>query len=189
MEQIEIIRDCLNQFCVNSGQRVNYQKSTICFSKTVPDQEAMMISQAFGVPLTTNMGRYLRIPSIHGRVKAGTYQELLDKVNSKIQSWKMRFLSLAGRHTLIQSVISSIPSFQMQSALLRKGLCNTLDMKARNFEWGDTQEQRKTYLVNWNMVTRGKERGGMGIRKMQAMNTSFMAKLGWKILTEKDNFG
>ena len=98
----------------------------------------------------------------------------------------MQYLSLAGRHTLVQSVINSIPLFQMQTTLLPIGLCNIIDMKVRTFLWGDTNEKRRTHLINWDMVTKCKQQGGLGIRKMHNLNIALMAKLGWKLLTEKE---
>ena len=37
------------------------------------------------------------------------------------------------------------------------------------------------------IITKGKEHGGLGIKKMQEMNLAFMSKLGWKVLTNKES--
>ena len=165
---------------------MNFQKSNIFFSKKVLGHEAKEIAQAIGMSSTADLGRYLGAPSIHGRVNTSLYPNLLDRVQTKLDSWKMKFLSLAGRHALVQSVITSIPLFQMQTALLPRGLCEALDTKSRGFLWGDTMEGRKTHLINWETVTKEKSKGGLGIRKMQHMNKALMAKLGWKLLTDRN---
>ena len=36
------------------------------------------------------------------------------------------------------------------------------------------------------MVTHGKDQGGLGIRTMHSMNLAFLAKLGWRLISEKD---
>ena len=76
--------------------------------------------------------------------------------------------------------------FQMQTTLLPIGLCNIIDMKVRKFLWGDTNEKRRTDLINWDMVTKCKQQRGLGIRKMNNLNIVLMAKLGWKLLTKKE---
>ena len=98
----------------------------------------------------------------------------------------MKFLSLEDSHIMVQSVITSTPLFQMQNALLPRGICKAIDRAAMGFLSGDIAEKNKTHLIRWDTMTREKDKGGLGIRKMQLMNTAFMAKLGWKLLTEGD---
>ena len=105
----------------------------------------------------TNLGKYLGTPSMHGRMSTNLYQNLLDKISYRMESLKMRDLSLAGRHNLVQSVIISIPFFHMQTTLLPIGLCNIIDKKVRKFLWGDTNEKRRTHLIKWDMVTKYKQ--------------------------------
>ena len=42
---------------------------------------------------------------------------------------------MAGRATPVQSTISTIPSYAMQSARLPRSLCDEIDRKARRFLW------------------------------------------------------
>ena len=55
-----------------------------------------------------------------GRDKRVASEEIIDKVRQRLQGWKMKTLSQAGRTTLISSVASSIPSYQASSLLLPK---------------------------------------------------------------------
>jgi len=43
-------------------------------------------------------------------------------------------------------------------------------------------------LVAWDKVCRPKQLGGLGLRKTAAANTAFLAKLGWKFLTQPGNY-
>jgi len=43
-------------------------------------------------------------------------------------------------------------------------------------------------LVAWEKVCRPEQLGGLGLRKTAAVNIAFLAKLGWKILTQPENF-
>lgn len=57
--QLSIIKKGLEQFCTSSGQKVNYEKSSILFSSNIPDEEAARPSSVFGVTVTRNLGKYL----------------------------------------------------------------------------------------------------------------------------------
>ena len=54
-------------------------------------------------------------------MRSGLYQQLLDRIGPRLEGWKTKLLSLAGRHVLAQSVLTSIPLYHMQSALLPTG--------------------------------------------------------------------
>ena len=128
--------ECLETFCSMSGQKVSLQKSCICFSKGVSHNEASTIAHIAGVPITCNMGWYLGTPSIHRRVTTELFQHILDKIQSKLESWKSKYLSLARRHTLAQSVLATIPQYTMQSILFPQGVYEQIDKVIRRFIWG-----------------------------------------------------
>ena len=44
------------------------------------------------------------------------------------------------------------------------------------------------HLVAWDKICHPKQLGGLGIRKRAAVNTAFLAKLGWKFLTQPENY-
>lgn len=94
----------------------------------------------------------------------------------------MRFLSLAGRQVLIQSVINSIPNYAMQTMYLPKGVCDTIDKLTRNFLRGGDGQNIKVSLVKWRDATRLKEEDGLGLKSVRHMNVAFLTKLGWRII-------
>lgn len=67
---------------------VNFEKSNICFSAAVPDQKATTIAKEIGIPRTTNLGRYLEVPSLHGRINKVLYQDLIDRIQLKFEGGK-----------------------------------------------------------------------------------------------------
>lgn len=103
--QIQIILNCLKKFSSGSGQRVNMEKSHIFVSRNVEEAEANILSSLAGLPLT----KYLGIPYIHGRITNIMYKQVLERVKSRLEGWKTKYLSFAGRKLLLQSVLSTIP--------------------------------------------------------------------------------
>ena len=146
MEQINIVKDCLDKFSVISCQKVNFQKSSNYFSNGVPSKEAKEIARIVGIPLIENLGRDLGTPSIHGRVSSSLYQEILNRMTSKLESWKAKYLTMAGRITLAQSVLIAI--YHMQTTLLPRGLCSSMDVLIRKFIWRGAQGRQKVHLIN-----------------------------------------
>lgn len=125
--QAFLMKNCLDEFCHLSGQRVSFEKSVICVSPNVSADLAHSIATISGSPLTDCLGKYLGVPLIHKRVTKDTYHEILDKVQKRLSSWKSHTLSMAGRITLVQSVTSAIPIYTMQTAQLPMSVCNKLD--------------------------------------------------------------
>lgn len=158
-EQVTIIKNCLERFSKASGQRINLEKSQIFFSKNVNREEAQRITALAGMPSTENLGKYLGIPSIHGRVTNNMFNPILDKIDARLDGWKTRFLTLAGRQVLAQTVLHTIPYYNMQTMFMPMGVCEAIDKRIRRFIWGGTPEKRKCHLVRWDTVTKPKRAG------------------------------
>ncbi|KAH1107948.1 hypothetical protein J1N35_011716 [Gossypium stocksii] len=103
------------------------------------------------------------------------------------QGWDVRQLSLAGRITLAQAVLLSIPSYFMQSMLIPKGLCDEIESMVRQFIWGSTSGNKKIALVSWDLMCQPKSYGGLDLRTFRDHNTSFIMKLGFKLVTDNSS--
>ena len=88
------MRKCIDYFCQMSGQLVSFGKHMVYCSPNVENFKALEISQICGSPLTTDLGRYLGVPLIHGRVSKGTYLGVVDKVQRRLATWKTESLSM-----------------------------------------------------------------------------------------------
>ena len=62
-----------------------------------------------------------------GRAKYHTFSYLKDRVWKKLQGWKGRLLSRAGKEVLIKAVAQSIPTYTMGVFLLPVKLCDELN--------------------------------------------------------------
>ncbi|GKV54037.1 hypothetical protein SLE2022_403900 [Rubroshorea leprosula] len=138
--QLEVMMDSLQLFCDASGQKVNKAKSPIFLSPNVPTARARQLSSTCQIPLATDMGKYLGIKLVQGRVTRSSFADIVEKVNKKFTGWKAKSLC---RATLVQSLTSAIPQYKMQTMALPAAVCSEVDKMNRKFLWGDRAEQKK----------------------------------------------
>lgn len=181
-DQMGIMMHCLDTFCEASGQNVSKDKSRILVSNNVHRGEANRIRHLAGIRLTSDLGKYLGVPLIHTAPTRSTYNFILERTQKRLTAWKASTLSLAGRVTLAQSVISALPSYCMQTMLLPKGVCEKLDQFQRNFVWGTENGSKKIHQVNWETICRPKPQGGLGFRCTSDFNQALIMKLGWGLI-------
>ena len=104
----------------------------------------------------------------------------------QISSWKASSLSLAGCLTLCKSIVSTIPTYAMQTSLLLKKVCDTMDSLCRRFLWGAVDNNHKVHLVAWNKVCHQKTSSGLGLRYAKDVNLAFLSTLGWGLIHNHD---
>lgn len=104
------------EFCVESGQKVS--KSRVLFSPSTLTYLRGTICFAFGIKATSNLSAYLGVPLIHERVTKSMYQLLINKIWSKLSSWKLKTLSKAARTLLMRTTLIVIPTYKMHTTLL-----------------------------------------------------------------------
>jgi hypothetical protein len=63
-ENMRAVMDVLNKFCSMSGQQVNYDKSSIFFSRNVPNVRRAILTAQSGLKETPHLGKYLGVPAL-----------------------------------------------------------------------------------------------------------------------------
>ncbi|KAF7839819.1 DNA polymerase alpha subunit B [Senna tora] len=187
MNQVDIVKRVLNDFCSTSGQKVNKNKARVFFSKNVGHTRVEELSQALGFEYTGDLRSYLGVPILHQRVNKSTYNYILKSVRNKLSSWKSNCLSLAGRATLVKSVTSAIHVYSMQSSVIPSSVCSELEKINRSFLWGSTTNQRRMHMVAWEKVCTPKSCGGLGMRHIKEQKNALIMKLGWGLVEHKDS--
>ncbi|KAK5838693.1 hypothetical protein PVK06_007428 [Gossypium arboreum] len=140
------------------------------------------IKDILGFHEVNNLGHYLEVSLFHIRVTKSILDFLVEKVRNRLSSWDAKSLSFAGRVTLAQSVLLAIPSYFMQSSLVPKGVCDTIEGLIRQFIWRATESKRKIALVKWENLCQPKDNGGLGFRRLSDQNSAFMMKLGYNLI-------
>lgn len=124
----------LKEFMALSGMSINLGKSSIWFSPNTPNSSKVLACSTLGIRETPKPGSYLDLP-LGITSKKKDFDCVLHKIQSRISSWKGKYLFPMGKAVLIRSVCSAILAFFMQCLPLPKGVCEEIDRKFRNFFW------------------------------------------------------
>ena len=60
VDQIQLVKEALEEFSLWSGQTVSFSKSRVYISKNIGRRRAREVSAMAGIPLTEDLGKYLR---------------------------------------------------------------------------------------------------------------------------------
>ncbi|XP_074314431.1 uncharacterized protein LOC141649645 [Silene latifolia] len=183
-EQAVVMKHVLDNFCLASGEKISNAKSRVFFSNNTEQINREEVCAALGFEETDDLGTYLGMPTINGRVTRQTFSHLEEKINRRLAGWATKRLSLAGRTTLVQSTLTTIANYSMQTAKIPRTVCDSIDRKARRFLWGGDDLKKPIHLISWENLQKPKSLGGLGLPSARQSNAAFLTKLGCRALVE-----
>lgn len=186
-EGSKVIKDVLDRFCAELGQKVSPEKSRIYFFRNVKADLEAKICSNLQIQATNELGKYLGFPIRHKGAAQKQFNFVAEGVINKLLGWKAKLLSFARRTVLVKSVMPAIPNCVMQGLALPIHLCDKLDKISRDFLWGSSQGKNKMHLVGWNKIIKSKEEGGLGIQVARVKRRLYHEKeaLWEKVLSNK----
>ncbi|KAA3480252.1 reverse transcriptase [Gossypium australe] len=181
------LKQILREYAMTTGQCVNFDKSTVFFSKNTPESEKTAVLQILTIRISNDIERYLGLPNMVGRKKRSSFQNLKDRLNQKIDNWSTRALSQGGKEVFIKAVLQAIPTYSMSCFLLPKVLCNELEGIIAKFWWQKSRNKKGIHWCNWKKLCFLKEDGGLGFRNLANFNIALLAKQGWRLINYPDS--
>jgi hypothetical protein len=107
---------------------------------------------------------------------------MIDVLKKRLDSWGNRFLSFGGRIVLLNSVLSAIPIFYLSFMMMPAKVWKEVVKIQRNFLWSGLDKKTKICWVKWDLVTKPKDEGGLGVRDLRRVNLSLLANWQWRFL-------
>jgi hypothetical protein len=186
--EVEHLHRILIFFGECSGLRINISKTEI-YPIRLDTNTVEHLLQNFPGKVCTFPGKYLGLPLHVRKLRKIDVQPLLDRIGARLPGWKGRFLSSAGRETLVKTVLSSQPIYHMTVFPELKWLIKRIDRMRRSFLWrGDTPD--KVYgghsIVNWPTSCRPKIKGGLGILDLERFARALRLRWLWFQWRQKD---
>lgn len=184
-DECSSMKNILDVYEYASGQAVNLNKSGIMFSNNVSMSDRTRLSNCLGVNQPLDTGRYLGLPSLIGRSKRSIFSFIRNRLWQRIQSWKGKNLTKAGKEILIKSVAQAIPSYCMSAFLLPVSLLDELQKMLNSFWWGSKSNGgRSVNWFSWDKLCNDKKEGGLGFRLFYCFNLAMLGKHGWRFIAD-----
>ncbi|XP_021596672.1 uncharacterized protein LOC110603281 [Manihot esculenta] len=93
VRQLQNILAIIDVFGKVSSQKVNLSKSSIFVSPNTYASLAAALSKMGGIPIIENLGKYLGVPSFHGKIGSNTDDYILEHMRARLERWKAKTLS------------------------------------------------------------------------------------------------
>lgn len=129
---LENIQRILDWYRSLSGQSINLSKFDFFCSPNMPRDDQESLARSLQVNLVQNPSKYLGLNFKLRGNRLANFQFLGDKPNSKLQGWKAKLLSQAGRTTFISSVLQTLT---FSCFKVSETIYNKMDSIIRAFQW------------------------------------------------------
>jgi mannosylglycoprotein endo-beta-mannosidase len=130
--EIQVVANILQIFGHASGLNINRDKCVV-YPIQCQDLSMEAIMEPFPCQISSFPSHYLGLPLHFRQLSRVQVQPLIDKVGNRLPMWKGRFLNKAARLKLINSVLSSIPTYFLTIFSLKKWGFKKIDKIRRSF--------------------------------------------------------
>nr|GEY45331.1 RNA-directed DNA polymerase, eukaryota, reverse transcriptase zinc-binding domain protein [Tanacetum cinerariifolium] len=163
--------------------RLNMSKSKLMGIYVDADKVAQAARKIGCVTLKTPF-TYLG-SNVGGRMsRIHSWNEMIEAMASRLSKWKMKTLSIGGRLTLLKSVL---PIYHMSIFKVPMKILQRMESIRSHFFNGSDSLAKKLTWVKWTNVLASKEKGGLGISSLYALNRALMFKRVWRFLSQNSS--
>jgi hypothetical protein len=184
-EQLILLKEILHKVTLSSGLIVNYHKSCLV-PINISQEQAGSLASTFGCSVGTFPSTYLGLPLGLTKPLVKDYAPLICRIERRLSASSL-FLSHVGRLQLVNSVLSSLPTYYMCTLKLFFTIIEIIDKHRKNCLWRGKEFRSKGYnLAAWDLVKMPKDKGGLGVINLSVQNDALLLKHLDKIYKKDD---
>jgi hypothetical protein len=179
------LKALLETYGQSTGLRVNYSKSGLV-PLNMSEQHAEFMAGVFGCKIYGMPFPYLGLPMGSTKPRFEDFSPLMDRIERRLIGISS-LLTHAGKLELVNSVLSSLPTYTMCSVMVPVEAPEYADRARRNCMWRKSDSNGKSQpLVAWNKCARPKKKEGLGIISLRRQNEALLLKHLDKFYNKKD---
>lgn len=180
------VKLCLQIYGQLTGQVANSAKSEVFFpswanGRVMRSICAILSFQQGSFPFT-----YLGVLISPRRLAQTCFRGMVEKVERSIATWHKSNISRAGKITLINSSLLSIPLYYLSVYPVSDCILDQISTCARNFLWSSSGNRSGMHLVNSRDTMLGRSEGGLSIKNLRFSKVALMAKHAFNYLNLRD---
>eukprot|EP00253_Pinus_taeda_P023807 PITA_23807 len=177
------LRNIFDIFMKATGMQINSRKSQLIVEGLNKHDRAQILSHfPFELSIMQSPFKHLGFWLKPNAYKKEDWNWLTTKIEARISHWSYKWLSRAGRLTLIKSVLLAIPVYWAALTWVPKGTLEKIRRICSRFLWAGSKESVVLPWVAWEKVARPKDWGGWGIKSLPEFSLSLAAKSGWRLI-------
>ncbi|GKC17938.1 RNA-directed DNA polymerase, eukaryota, reverse transcriptase zinc-binding domain protein [Tanacetum coccineum] len=180
-----ILRRGLDEFSLSSGLYPSMSKSEAFLCGLTPEiKNDILMAMPFKegtLPI-----KYLGIPLVSKKINVNDCKILIEVIHNRINDWKNKNLSFAGRLLLISSVLASLQVYWGSLFIFPMSVCEKIDKVFKIFLWARGDNSKSMVSVDWKDVCKPKSQGDLGLKSIRSWNVALMAKHLWNVASDKD---
>lgn len=173
--QLECLKELHRKFSLSTGLKTNFHKSCLVPINMEPEK-ALHLANTFGCLVGSFPFTYLGLPLALTKPQSKDFAPLICRVERRMSATS-QFLSYAGRLQVINSILSSLPTYYMCTLKLPSAVIEIIDKHRKNCLWRGCDNNRKGYnLAAWTSVMKPKDKGGLGVINLRLQNEGLLIK-------------
>ncbi|GJV37309.1 RNA-directed DNA polymerase, eukaryota, reverse transcriptase zinc-binding domain protein [Tanacetum coccineum] len=183
---IDTIVKVLECFYRASGLRINMSKSKL-MGISVNEEKIAQAALKIGYAILKAPFSYLgsKVGGLMSRIQS--WNEIVESMVARLSKWKMKILSIGGRLTLLKSVLGSMSIYHMLIFKVPMKVLQRMESIRCHFFSGADLSGKKSIWVKWNSALASKEKGGLGVSSLYALNKALMFKWIWRFFTHSSS--
>nr|XP_027124351.1 uncharacterized protein LOC113741063 [Coffea arabica] len=175
-QQAKEVMKILKTYEEASGQLINLEKSSVFFSKNMAMEQRQDVCSSLGGMTEMKQGKYLGLPMVISRTKEQIFGFIKKNIKRKMQDWRNKLLSTAGKEVMLKAVSMAMPTYAMSVFKLPRKLCKNISALMANYWWGEANGKNKLHWLSWKKMSMNRNAGGLGFKDIEAYNKALLGK-------------